>query len=416
MQFASQERIEIETISECDDELFKPEYLPFQIYPPAALSEYGTVAHPDISAAALFIRSGAIKLALGPLSPYEQSITVLTSLGMDIPAVSDFLYRSPRTIQRASTKVMEKMGAINPPHLVTQAFRQGVMEVEAPMRPLALSKNHIDVARLIGLGRIREEIGAVLGIKPSMVSDRIEEAQDIVGVKMPAGVVMALYASGLVSARAFRDNHIYTTETPDATPAAQRTPHRLRLVPPPTPLHHRPIVTPPEGMGSKDTTGVIMKDIVWLNGRLRVSGEEMFTAAQLSTLVHCALGFRRDEIATVTNCSTNMVDKRMRRIMKIMGIDSDNDKSVASRVLVMECFRKNILQVADHIDPLGFAPRELDCLKLLAEGYTNREIGEKLSLSEETVRCYVRNARVRSKSHSVVETLCKAVMSKEQAP
>ena len=37
----------------------------------------------------------------------------------------------------------------------------------------------------------------------------------------------------------------------------------------------------------------------------------------------------------------------------------------------------------------GLSPREIDVLKLLAEGKTNREIGDSLHLSEKTVRNYV---------------------------
>jgi len=40
-----------------------------------------------------------------------------------------------------------------------------------------------------------------------------------------------------------------------------------------------------------------------------------------------------------------------------------------------------------------FTQRELDCLKLLKLGLTNREVGERLGLSERTIEFYIRNMR-----------------------
>lgn len=45
--------------------------------------------------------------------------------------------------------------------------------------------------------------------------------------------------------------------------------------------------------------------------------------------------------------------------------------------------------IPDGVALEGLSPREIDVLQLLAEGKTNREIGESLNLSEKTVRNYV---------------------------
>ena len=51
------------------------------------------------------------------------------------------------------------------------------------------------------------------------------------------------------------------------------------------------------------------------------------------------------------------------------------------------------------------APRELEVLKLVATGMTDREIGKRLELSEQTVKSYLRNLlrklEVRSRAHAV---------------
>lgn len=54
---------------------------------------------------------------------------------------------------------------------------------------------------------------------------------------------------------------------------------------------------------------------------------------------------------------------------------------------------------------IGPTQRELDVLELIAQGYTNPEIGRKLNLSEETVKSHVRHLlsklRARNRAHIV---------------
>jgi DNA-binding NarL/FixJ family response regulator len=56
-----------------------------------------------------------------------------------------------------------------------------------------------------------------------------------------------------------------------------------------------------------------------------------------------------------------------------------------------------------HPDTL--TSREQEMLRLVAEGLTNREIGQRLSISEETVKVHVRNIygriQARSRAHAV---------------
>jgi two-component system NarL family response regulator len=53
--------------------------------------------------------------------------------------------------------------------------------------------------------------------------------------------------------------------------------------------------------------------------------------------------------------------------------------------------------------------RELDTLKLVAQGLTNREIGEQLSISENTVKNHVRNILEKLHLHSRMEAVMYAV-------
>ena len=56
----------------------------------------------------------------------------------------------------------------------------------------------------------------------------------------------------------------------------------------------------------------------------------------------------------------------------------------------------------ESVDP-GFSPREIDCLSLLVQGHTDREIARNLEITHATVRFHLdsarRKANARSRTH-----------------
>ena len=48
-------------------------------------------------------------------------------------------------------------------------------------------------------------------------------------------------------------------------------------------------------------------------------------------------------------------------------------------------------QLAEHLADEALTPRELDVLRLVADGNRNREVGERLAISEETVKVHVKH-------------------------
>jgi DNA-binding CsgD family transcriptional regulator len=63
--------------------------------------------------------------------------------------------------------------------------------------------------------------------------------------------------------------------------------------------------------------------------------------------------------------------------------DSDGSGGIRDRLLPPAA--------APAADPFGLSPREHEVLRVLAEGRTNREIAERLFISERTVDVHVRN-------------------------
>jgi DNA-binding NarL/FixJ family response regulator len=63
---------------------------------------------------------------------------------------------------------------------------------------------------------------------------------------------------------------------------------------------------------------------------------------------------------------------------------------------------------ATRANPAGLTRRELDVLRLVAAGHTNREIGEKLFLSPRTVEMHVANTLTRLGCRSRAEAVRRA--------
>lgn len=62
---------------------------------------------------------------------------------------------------------------------------------------------------------------------------------------------------------------------------------------------------------------------------------------------------------------------------------------------------------ADRALQENLSPREREMLKLLAEGYRYKEIADRLELSIETVRSYIRSVYTKLQVHSRTEALNK---------
>ena len=52
---------------------------------------------------------------------------------------------------------------------------------------------------------------------------------------------------------------------------------------------------------------------------------------------------------------------------------------------------KMAAQMAEHTPHVALSPRELEVLKLIAEGLRNKEIGSRLNIAEDTVKIHIKN-------------------------
>ena len=59
--------------------------------------------------------------------------------------------------------------------------------------------------------------------------------------------------------------------------------------------------------------------------------------------------------------------------------------------------------------PLWLSNRERECMELAAHGYSDREIGERLSLSEKTVNEYIERVKRKFDVHTRIEAAVLAV-------
>lgn len=67
---------------------------------------------------------------------------------------------------------------------------------------------------------------------------------------------------------------------------------------------------------------------------------------------------------------------------------------------------KNLSAQPEHHDPVGdFTERELSVTRLLAQGYSNKEIGERIAISESTVKFHLRNVMRKLNVHNRAEVV-----------
>ena len=72
------------------------------------------------------------------------------------------------------------------------------------------------------------------------------------------------------------------------------------------------------------------------------------------------------------------------------------NKELADTIRAVHAGRKVLssevsFQLAEHVGDDTLTPAEIRVLRLIAEGYANKEIGAQLSISEETIKSQVRN-------------------------
>ena len=58
--------------------------------------------------------------------------------------------------------------------------------------------------------------------------------------------------------------------------------------------------------------------------------------------------------------------------------------------------------ISEHI-----TPREIQILALMAQGFVNKQIGERLNISTETVKKHIKNVYKKTNSHNKIEALNK---------
>jgi DNA-binding NarL/FixJ family response regulator len=72
-------------------------------------------------------------------------------------------------------------------------------------------------------------------------------------------------------------------------------------------------------------------------------------------------------------------------------------------------------QVAEHAGDTKLTPREIEVLKLLAAGNSNKSLAEKLSVSEETVKMHVKNILSKldanDRTHAVTIAVKRGIMN-----
>lgn len=77
-------------------------------------------------------------------------------------------------------------------------------------------------------------------------------------------------------------------------------------------------------------------------------------------------------------------------------------------------------QMAEHTPHIALSPRELDVLKLIAEGLRNKEIGDRLTIAEDTVKIHIKNIfaklNVIDRTQAVVSAVQRGIIHLDSQP
>lgn len=130
----------------------------------------------------------------------------------------------------------------------------------------------------------------------------------------------------------------------------------------------------------------------------------MLTAADDDEMIFLALEAGADGYLLKT---TKPADLRS-ALLDVLGGGAPMTSEIARRVVHYFRDRAKVRDTVVHL-----APREKDILSLLSKGYSNKEIGEGLSLSVETVRSYLKSIYEKMHVHSRAEAVARYMNSEQ---
>jgi DNA-binding NarL/FixJ family response regulator len=145
-------------------------------------------------------------------------------------------------------------------------------------------------------------------------------------------------------------------------------------------------------------------DVIVLDLRLRdMSGIEVAEALRGHRILMLSSFMQEEDVRRVFDAGIQgylSKDKDSTELLKAIRAVGRGDRYISPEISLL-------LAKSEHSSHL--TPRELEILKLIAEGRANKQIGEKLSLSENTVKNHVKSIlaklNAKDRTHAVTEAL-----------
>jgi DNA-binding NarL/FixJ family response regulator len=182
-------------------------------------------------------------------------------------------------------------------------------------------------------------------------------------------------------------------------------------------LRHEPGLEVIEPTGLMDTRSVALVVLQRLDDA--TSGElRRLTRDPLRRVVLVADQLREPELLAVLGLGVSAIIWRNEatpsRLVRAIRAAARGDRELPQDLLgQLIAHVNNARRAGTHTSPnvpaAGFAPRELDVLKLIAEGFDNQEIATKLSYSERTIKNVLHGLmtrfQLRNRAHAVAYAL-----------
>lgn len=110
------------------------------------------------------------------------------------------------------------------------------------------------------------------------------------------------------------------------------------------------------------------------------------TSSEWRLLTYLRYGFTNDKIALAEASETESIKARLKTLYRKIGV---NNRTQAAVYFVHNCGAA-ASESDDKVPNSPFSDREVECLKYICRGFTNKEIAQAMHIGEETIKSKIK--------------------------
>ena len=177
-----------------------------------------------------------------------------------------------------------------------------------------------------------------------------------------------------------------------------------------------------DGVAATELAAATAPDVILMDVRMpkRSGIEACGTIKEVAPIVRIIMLTVSDEESDLFNAVKNgaagylLKDSSIDSVAQAVRVVADGQSLISPSMAVklLDEFNQLFRSDRDQVSPPRVTARELEVLKLVAQGLNNRQIGRRLFISENTVKNHVRNILEKLQLHSRIDAVMYAVREK----